>query len=106
MNVMARLPLVIGLALARTERAATPPRQQVARAVVATTKHGTVVAENGDGLVYLVLASDAVILGVDGPLGLEDIGEGDVLRWEGEDHQRISMVEELWVTRGVAERAR
>jgi hypothetical protein len=56
--------------------------------------------------VYLVLASDAVILGVDGPLGLEDIGEGDVLRWEGEDHQRISMVEELWVTRGVAERAR
>lgn len=103
MTMMTRAPLVLGLALARTERAAGTaeaalPTARFGRAVVATTEHGTLLAEAADGPVFLVLASDASICGRDGPLRLDDIREGDLLRWQAEDRQHITMVDELWVT--------
>ncbi len=54
-------------------------------------------AENDAGVVFLVLASDAMVRGLAGPLRLEDIQTGDMLRWVAEDQQRIAMVDELWV---------
>lgn len=109
MRMIARAPLVLGLALARTERASHPsteaarPTTQVGRAVVATPTHGTVLAENAEGVVFLVLASDATVRGLDGLIRLEDIRTGDTLRWVAEDQQRIAMVDELWVTQPAPE---
>jgi hypothetical protein len=110
MKMMARAPLVLGLALARTERALRPSTDavhltiQTGRAVVATPQDGTVLAENDDGVVLLVLASDATIRGLDGPLPIEDLRAGDMLRWVAETHQRIAMIDELRVTERAPER--
>lgn len=104
MSGMARAELVLTLALTslgrvpRRPRAAFPGTPQSGHAVVTVADDGTLLAETGRGPILLVLASDAVIRGLHGPLDLGDVRSGDLLEWNADDERPVVMVDELRVT--------
>lgn len=100
MSVMAQL--VLSLALASLGRATDGadsltglPRS--GRAFALAKEERVVAVDTEDGVVLLVLASDAMLRGLDGPIGLGDIRPGDTVEWIAGELQRVAMVDDLKV---------